>query len=114
MPIPKPGDKSKVENYRPISLLPLPGKILEKLVHRQVETNLEDVGFFTPNQFGFRKNRSTTQAIIQLINHINYNMDKGTPTAVIFVDFRKAFDCVNHKILIDKINSSNLGSNTCR
>ena len=70
IPIPKTGDLCKVENYRPISLLPLPGKILEKIIHTQLETELESSDFFTNYQHGFRKNRSTTHAILQLINWI--------------------------------------------
>ena len=113
IPIPKTGDLSKVENYRPISLLPLPGKILEKLIHEQVEANLEKANFFTKYQHGFRKNHSTIHATLQLINQINHNIDKGIPTAAIFIDFREAFDCVNHRALIDKVRSTNLGPKTC-
>ena len=76
IPVPKTGDLSKVENYRPISLLPLPGKILEKIIHTQLETELESSDFFKNYQHGFCKNRSTTHAILQLINQINYKMDK--------------------------------------
>ena len=103
IPIPKPGDKCKVGNYRPISLLPLPGKLLEKLVHKQLENNLEDIGFFTNFQHGFRKRHSTMHAILQLVNQINYKMAQGIPTTAIFVDFRKVFDSVNHARLLEKI-----------
>ena len=53
IPIPKSGDLAKVQNYRPISLLPLPGKLLEKLVHKQLSDHLEDIVFLTNNQHGF-------------------------------------------------------------
>ena len=114
IPIPKTGDLTKVENYRPISLLPLPGKILEKLIHEQINTNLENSRFFTEFQHGFRKNRSTTHAILQLTNKINSNMDNGTPTAAIFIDFRKAFDCVCHNTLIEKLTNTNTGPQTIK
>ena len=112
IPIPKKGDLCQVENYRPISLLPLPGKLLERVVHVQLEKELEESGFYTDYQYGFRKNRSTTHATLQLVNHINYKMDKNIPTAAIFIDFKKAFDCVNHQTLIDKLETTNFGIDT--
>ena len=112
IPIPKKGDLCQVENYRPISLLPLPGKLLERVVHVQLEKELEESGFYTDYQYGFRKSRSTTHATLQLVNHINYKMDKNIPTAAIFIDFKKAFDCVNHQTLIDKLETTNFGIDT--
>ena len=83
-------------------------------MHNQLEGNLEnaDVNFFTEHQHGFRKNHSTTHVALQLFNHINCNLDNQTPTAAVFIDFRKAFDCVCHSSLIDKIKTSNLGPKT--
>ena len=112
IPIPKSGDLCKVENYIPISLLPLPGKLLEKVVHTQLEAELEKSDTFTKYQHGFRKNRSTTHAVLQLINQINQKMDKNIPTIAVFIDFKKAFDCVDHDILLDKLCTTNLGPST--
>ena len=67
VPIPKQGDSHSVSNYRPISLLPLPGKILEKLVHSQLSNYLEENDLLEDNQFGFRKERSTMHAASSLI-----------------------------------------------
>ena len=114
IPIPKTGDLTRVENYRPISLLPLPGKILERLIHKQINTNLETSDFYTEFQYGFRKERSTTHAILQLTNQINSNMDRGVPTAAIFIDFRKAFDCVCHNTLVEKLARTNTGPQTIK
>ena len=69
VPIPKGGTPTDVGNYRPISLLPAPGKILDKIVHKQMEDFVEEGELITNNQFGFRKNRSTLQATSQLIGH---------------------------------------------
>ena len=109
VPIPKVGNSKQVQNYRPISLLPLPGKILEKLIHSQIGNEFENIDFFTDRQHGFRKKRSTLHAALQLINHVNVNLDNKKPTAVVFIDFRKAFDCVDHEILVAKLARANLG-----
>ena len=109
IPIPKPGNRKQVQNYRPISLLPLPGKLLERLIHGQIVELLEETRFLTDNQHGFRKNRTTLHAALQLVNHINTNLDRKTPTAVVFVDFRKAFDCVCYQTLIQKLTTTELG-----
>ena len=108
IPIPKSGDLKKVENYRPISLLPLPGKILEKLIHTQLSFHLEENEILSNNQFGFRKQRNTCHAISQLLNQIYTNINKATVTAAIYIDFSKAFNCVQHKTLLNKLKHLNL------
>ena len=85
--------------------------LLEKLIHKQVSLNLESEGYFTQHQHGFHKNHSTMHAVLQLINYINRNMDVGRPTAAIFIDFRKAFDCVSHSTVVDKMRHTNMGEN---
>ena len=104
IPIPKQGDLTKVQNFRPISLLPLPGKILEKLIHQQLSDFLEKGSLLSDKQHGFRKSHSTTHAIAQVTNYINKKMDARLPTVAVFIDFRKAFDCVQHPVLIQKLN----------
>ena len=111
IPIPKTGDPHKKENYRPISLLPLPGKIMEKLVHTQLTSFLEERDCLSDNQFGFRKQRSTTHAISQLLNQIYTNINRSAITAAIYVDFSKAFNCVQHPILLEKLNKMDLHHN---
>ena len=107
VPIPKQGNLTKVQNYRPISLLPLPGKILEKLVHHQLSDYLETEMLLAGEQHGFRRNHSTIHSIEQVTSFINKKMDAKLPTAAVFVDFRKAFDCVQHPVLLNKLR--NLG-----
>ena len=111
IPIPKTGDLSNVKNYRPISLLPIPGKILEKLVHTQLSKFIEDNGILSDIQHGFRKSHSTIHSVAQLVKYVNTNMDMGKPTLATYVDFRKAFDCVQHGRLLDKLRKSNLSKN---
>ena len=112
VPIPKTGDLTDVSNYRPISLLPTPGKILEKVVHKQLENHFELEELLTDFQHGFRKGRSTTHAITQLLNHVYTNMNNSTPTVALFIDFRKAFDCLQYPTLLDKLTKLDLGDAT--
>ena len=105
IPIPKAGSLSDVKNYRPISLLPLPGKVLEKLVHCQISDYLNRNMLLSDNQHGFRKSHSTIHSVAQLVNFVNTNMDDRRPVLATFIDFRKAFDCVQHDILLSKLNS---------
>ena len=108
IPIPKQGNLTKVQNYRPISLLPLPGKVLEKIVHHQLSEYLEKNMLLAEEQHGFRKNHSTIHSIEQVTSFINNKMDARLPTAAVFIDFRKAFDCVQHPMLIDKLKKLGL------
>ena len=112
IPIPKGGDLSNVSNYRPISLLPQPGKVLEKLVHNKLTDYIESNLLLNSNQHGFRKHRSTLDALHQLTGQINCNMDSKYPTLATFIDFKKAFDCVQHDLLIDKLQNLHLDART--
>ena len=112
IPIPKTGNLTNVKNYRPISLLPLPGKILEKLVHQQLSYHLESQSLLAPEQHGFRRQHSTIHSVVQLTNFVSKKLDSRTPTLVAYIDFRKAFDCVQHAILISKLKALHLSQDT--
>ena len=114
IPIPKGGDPSQVTNLRPISLLPLPGKILEKLIHGKISEYLEGNGLLTSYQHGFRKNHSTIGSIHQVVDKISVNLDRRIPTLVVFINFKKAFDCVQHDILLTKLKDFGLDTITLR
>ena len=114
IPILKPGDPKKAENYRPISLLPLPWKILEKLLHTQLSSYLEEHNLLSHNQFGFRKQRSTTHALSQLLNQIYTNINRPVVTAAVYIDFSKAFNCVQCSTLLYKLTTLNLDQNLIR
>ena len=111
IPIPKAGNLKQAVNYRPISLLPLPEKMLEKLVHTQLSTYLEENEILSNSQFGFRKQRNTSHAISQLLNQIYTNINKSTITTAIYVDFSKAFNCVQHSTLLNKLATLKLDNN---
>jgi len=104
LPLHKSGDKSDINNYRPISILPTFSKIFEKIACKQLYNFLEKYSILNPNQFGFRFNRSTVQAINRQLQYIYNNVDANNITLSIFLDFKKAFDTVDHQILLSKLH----------
>lgn len=102
-PIPKKGDTTLISNIRPITITHLCGKILEKLIATNIDYHCEINNIYSDAQMGFRKNRSTTMAISELICHINHAMNLNYFTICTFIDFKKAFDCVNFNRLLAKL-----------
>ena len=100
VPIFKSGDRTSAGNFRPITILPVLSKILEKAVHRQLFTFLKENNLLAPEQFGFRPNLSTEVALAHLTENILDNMDNGFITGAAFLDLSKAFDTVDHQILL--------------
>ena len=103
VPIFKKGQKESLNNYRPISLLTSISKILEKLVYTRTQNFLFNSKILSDSQFGFRKNHSTTHALLAFIDKIAHAIDDVSHTIGVFLDFSKAFDTINHDILIEKL-----------
>ena len=96
-------DRSKLSNYRPISLLSIFSKIFEKLMYQRFYNFLERRESLFNLQFGFRSGHSTDHALVNLTENIRSSLDNNSFGCGIFIDFKKAFDTVSHDILLGKL-----------
>ena len=106
-PIFKSGDCLDLNNYRPISLLSIFSKILEKIVCNRLTDYLDTHSLLSNRQFGFRKNHSTSHPMTLMVNKLTESLNSKKHSIVIFCDLKKAFDTCNHSILLTKL--SNIG-----
>ena len=104
IPIYKKGDPTQVSNYRPISILNTINKIFEKILHSRLTKFIKDFNILYKYQFGFRENHSTELALIEMVDEIKLSLDRKNMTCGMFLDLSKAFDTVNHNILIHKLD----------
>ena len=104
IPTYKKGDAELLENYRPISILPIFGKIFEKVIYKRLYSFLTSQNILYDKQFGFRKSHSTSHAINHSISHIKNEIDSKKYVLGIFIDLSKAFDTIDHHKLIHKLN----------
>ena len=108
IPLFKKGDKTLLENYRPISILPAISKIFERIMFNKIHNHFSMHNLFYSGQYGFRANHSTQFAALELIDRITQDLDQGNMPITIFMDLSKAFDTLNHDILIYKLKSYGL------
>ena len=103
IPLYKNGQRNIPGNYRPISVLPAISKIMERILYDQLHSYLTTFELLSDSQFGFRKSHSTASALLDCINEWYVNLDRKMFNLVVLIDLKKAFDTVDHQILLRKL-----------
>ena len=111
LPIYKKNNEENLENYRPVSTLPLFGKIFEKVIYSRLYSFLIAKQILNPNQFGFRKSHSTSHTLNFSVAEIRKSLNKGDHVIGIFIDLSKAFDTIHHKKLLSKLSRYGIRGN---
>ena len=109
VPIYKSGEKGSFTNYRPISLLPVFSKILEKILHNHITSHLEQHQVLCSSQFGFRKGHSTYMPVALIVEEITKTIEQNEKVLGLYLDLKKAFDTVNTTILLNKLRCIGIG-----
>ena len=111
-PIFKKGNEELMENYRPVSTLPILSKIFEKIIYTRLYNYFVSQGILYDKQFGFRKNHSTTHALNYSVSQIQEGIKNNEHVLGIFIDLSKAFDTIDHSILLKKLEHYGIRGHT--
>ena len=103
IPVYKTGSPDDAANYRPISILPVFSKLYERVIYNQIVDHFELNNIFSPHQFGFRVGKSTEDAVVAFSNCCLEAFDRGEYCVTMLLDLSRAFDCVSHSVLLDKL-----------
>lgn len=103
VPVHKKGDINCTDNYRPISVVPLFGKIFEIIIAKHLSRFFEMHNMLSNAQYGFRGGHSTVDAVSSVVGHIVGGLERGELVGLTLCDLSKAFDCVSHRLLIEKL-----------
>ena len=107
LPIFKKGDTTNLNNFRPIALLPVFSKVFEKVLNKQL-TKVIESGYIDENQFGFRTQHSTEDAVLKFVDKIENDLAQGNHVVTVYLDVSKAFDSCDHSILLNKLRRTGL------
>ena len=102
-PVPKNGMSKAMPDYRPISVLPSPSKLIERAVYNQLIYHLESYGLLDNRQHGFRRDHSTCSAVFEFTQYLYNNVDNRKFISCVFIDYSKAFDTIDHEIMCKKL-----------
>ena len=111
IPLYKGENNQLIHNYRPIAVLPFFSKIFEKIVYKYVKDFFDDNNILHDHQFGFRKHHSTSHAVITLVQRVTKALDTGKIIVGVFLNLKKAFDTVDHSILLKKMEKYGIRGN---
>ena len=111
-PLFKQGESSDLNNYRPISVISVAAKVFKRIVYDQLYNLLSSEEIISKQQSGFRSLHSTVTALLEATDSWAFNIDRGYVNAVVFLDLKKAFNTVDHEILLTKMNRCGIQGKT--